>query len=37
MAFCRLRPEFQQMLRAYPVTHDLSMFEEKPKALAAKW
>jgi anti-anti-sigma regulatory factor len=37
MAFCRLRPEFQQMLRAYPVTNDLSMFEEKPKALAAKW
>jgi anti-anti-sigma regulatory factor len=37
MAFCRLRPEFEQMLRAYPVTNDLQMFPEKPKALSAKW
>jgi anti-anti-sigma regulatory factor len=37
MAVCRLRPEFEQMLRAYPVTNDLQMFPEKPKALSAKW
>jgi anti-anti-sigma regulatory factor len=37
MAFCRLRPEFESMLRAYPVTHDIQMFAEKPKALAARW
>jgi anti-anti-sigma regulatory factor len=37
LAFCRLRPEFEQMLRAYPVTTDLQMFPEKPKALSAKW
>jgi anti-anti-sigma regulatory factor len=37
LAFCRLRPEFEQMLRAYPVSQDMPMFGEKPKALAAKW
>lgn len=37
MAFCRLRPEFEGMLRSYPVTHDLQIYSEKPKALAAKW
>jgi hypothetical protein len=37
MAVCRLRPEFESMLRAYPVTQDLPIFAEKPKALAAKW
>ena len=37
MAFCRLRSEFESMLRAYPVTNDLQMFAEKPKALSAKW
>ena len=37
MAFCRLRPEFEQMFRSYAVTHDLPMFAEKPKALAGKW
>jgi anti-anti-sigma regulatory factor len=37
MAICRLRPEFEGMLRAYPVTNDIQLFAEKPKALAAKW
>jgi anti-anti-sigma regulatory factor len=37
MAFCRLRPEFEQMFRSYAVTHDLPMFAEKPKALSGKW
>jgi anti-anti-sigma regulatory factor len=37
MAFCRLRPEFEQMLRSYPATQDLQMYSEKPKALASKW
>lgn len=37
MAMCRLRPEFEQMFRVYPVTHDMQVFAEKPKALAAKW
>jgi hypothetical protein len=37
MAMCRLRPEFEQMFKAYPVTQDMPLFGEKPKALAAKW
>jgi anti-anti-sigma regulatory factor len=37
MAMCRLRPEFEQMFRTYPVTQDMPIFSEKPKALAAKW
>jgi anti-anti-sigma regulatory factor len=37
MAICRLRPEFEQMFRSYPVTQDLPIFAEKPKALSAKW
>jgi len=37
MAMCRLRTEFESMLRSYPATNDLQMFAEKPKALAAKW
>jgi len=37
MAICRLRSEFEGMLRAYPVTNDIQVFGEKPKALAAKW
>jgi anti-anti-sigma regulatory factor len=37
LAFCRMRPEFEQMLRSYPVSKDLPTFGEKPKALAAKW
>lgn len=37
LAVCRLRPEFEQMLRAYPVSQDMPMFGEKPKALSAKW
>lgn len=37
LAFCRMRPEFEQMLRAYPVSKDLPVFTEKPKALAGKW
>jgi anti-anti-sigma regulatory factor len=37
LAFCRLRPEFEQMLRAYPTSQDLPTFSEKPKALSAKW
>ena len=37
LAFCRLRSEFEQMLRAYPVSQDLPIFAEKPKALSAKW
>ena len=37
LAFCRLRPEFEHMLRSYPVTQDLPTFGDKPKALTAKW
>ena len=37
MAMCRLRPEFEQMFRVYPVTQDMPVFAEKPKAIAAKW
>jgi len=37
MAMCRLRPEFEQMFRVYPVTQDMPVFSEKPKALAARW
>ena len=37
MAMCRLRPEFEAMFRVYPITQDMPIFSEKPKALAAKW
>jgi len=37
MAMCRLRPEFEAMFRVYPITQDMPIFPEKPKALAAKW
>jgi anti-anti-sigma regulatory factor len=37
MAFCRLRSEFEQMFRAYPVTHDLPIYADKQKALTSKW
>lgn len=37
MAFSRLRPEFEQLLRSYPTTHDLPMYADKQKALASKW
>ncbi|HEX3149109.1 MAG TPA: FHA domain-containing protein [Gemmataceae bacterium] len=37
MAMCRLRPEFEEMFRVYPVTHDMPVFTEKPKAISSKW
>ena len=35
LAFCRLRPEFEGMLRAYPSR--FTVLRRKPKALVAKW
>ena len=37
MAICRLRSEFVEMLHTYPATQNLPLFENKEKALAAKW
>jgi len=37
LAFCRLRPEFESMFKGYPVTQDMAMFSDKPKALTSKW
>jgi anti-anti-sigma regulatory factor len=37
MAVCRLRPDFYPVLVAHPGTHDVPIFDEKPKALAGKW
>ena len=37
IAFCRLRGEFEGMLKTYPGTQGLPLFPDKPKALAAKW
>lgn len=37
MAICRLRSDFVSMLHAFPNTHDIPIFGDKPKALASKW
>jgi hypothetical protein len=37
MAVCRLRPDFHTVIAAHPGTHDVPIFDEKPKALAGKW
>lgn len=37
LAICRIRPDFEGMLRAYPVTHDLPIFADKQKGLTSKW
>ncbi|HVK14693.1 MAG TPA: FHA domain-containing protein [Gemmataceae bacterium] len=37
MAVCRLRPDFHTVMAAHPGTHDIPIFDEKPKALAGKW
>lgn len=37
MAMCRLRPEFVGMFATYPATQDLPIFDDKSKALSARW
>jgi len=37
MAVCRLRPDFHPVMSAHPGTHDIPIFDDKPKALAGKW
>ncbi len=37
IAVCRLRSEFVEMFRTYPATQDVPVFENKDKALAARW
>jgi anti-anti-sigma regulatory factor len=37
LAMCRLRAEMQEVLRAFPVTREISFYDQKPAALSATW
>ncbi len=37
VAFCRLKSEFESMLKVYPAMKNIHFYAEKDKALTAKW